>query len=72
LFAAAGTSPIVIERLNKALNTALQEADVRSQFEGMGLIVRFGPPDRLTQQLKDDAALYRRVIDVARLKFDPV
>lgn len=70
LFAPAGASPALVDRLNKAMNTVLQDSAVRKQLEGMGLLPQGGGADRLTQQLRDDATLYRKVIDEARLKFD--
>lgn len=70
LLAPAATPPATIERLNHAMNTALQDPALRKQFEAMGLLPQAGGPERLAQQLRDDAALYRRMIQDARLKFD--
>jgi tripartite-type tricarboxylate transporter receptor subunit TctC len=70
LLAPAATPPAVIERLNKAMNAALQDPAVRKRYQDMGLIPRVGAPERLTRQLRDDAALYRRVIERAKLRFD--
>lgn len=70
LLAPPGTPPATVERLNKALNSVLQEPGVRRQFEAMGLIPRGGAPERLTQQLRADAVLYRKVIEQAKLSFD--
>ena len=70
LLAPPGTPAATVERLNKALNDALSDPAVLRQFEGMGLIPRAGAPTRLTQQLRDDAVLYRRIVAQARLTFD--
>jgi len=70
LLAPTGTPQPVVERLNKAMSAALQEPGVRRRYQDMGLIPSGGAPDRLTQQLQGDAALYRKVIERARLKFD--
>jgi tripartite-type tricarboxylate transporter receptor subunit TctC len=71
LLAPAGTPLATVARLNQALNTVLQDPALRRQFETLGLIPRGGPPDRLTQQLRDDAVRYRRLIQDAKLSFDP-
>lgn len=70
LLAPASTPAPVVDRLNKAMNTALQDPGVRRQFENLGLLVRTGGPERLTQQLREDATLYRKIIKDAQLKFD--
>lgn len=70
LLAPAGTPAATVERLNKAMNAALQDPGVRQRLQDMGLVPRGGGPERLTQQLRDDAVLYRRIIEQAKLKFD--
>jgi tripartite-type tricarboxylate transporter receptor subunit TctC len=71
LLAPAGTPPALIDRLNQALNAALQDPALRQQAEALGLTLRGGAPERLTQQLRDDAARYRQVIRAGKLTFDP-
>lgn len=70
LLAPASTPPATIERFNRAMNTAMQDPALRKQFEAMGLLPQVGGPERLAQQLRDDATLYRRMIEEAKLKFD--
>jgi tripartite-type tricarboxylate transporter receptor subunit TctC len=70
LMAHASTPAPVLERLNKAMATALEDPAVRRRYLDMGLIPRGGPAARLTEQLRDDAAKYRKVIEQARIKFD--
>lgn len=71
LLAPPGTPVETVARLNKAMNAALQDPVVLRQFTGMGLIAQSGPPERLSQQLRNDAKLYRRIVEESRLKFDP-
>lgn len=70
LFAPVGTPQNVIDKLNAAMNTALQDASIRRNFEDVGLLVKGGAPDRLTQQLRSDAIRYRQIIEKSKLKFD--
>lgn len=70
VLAPPGTPAATVERLNKAMNTALQDAGTRRRLQDMGLVPGGGGPEQLVQQLRADATLYRKVIEQARLKFD--
>lgn len=70
LLAPVDTPAPVLERLNKAMATALEDPAVRQRYLEMGLVPRGGPAERLTEQLRDDATRYRKVIEKAKIKFD--
>ncbi|HEY2257011.1 MAG TPA: tripartite tricarboxylate transporter substrate-binding protein [Variovorax sp.] len=70
IFAPLGTPTPVIERLNQALNVALQNEGLKARFRELGMVPRSGPPSLLIDQVRHDTQLYRRVINEAKLKFE--
>ena len=70
LFAPLGTPAPVIERLNQALNVAVQNEGLKARFRELGMLPRSGPPSLLIDQVRHDTQLYRRVIHEAKLKFE--
>ncbi|MDM0059145.1 Bug family tripartite tricarboxylate transporter substrate binding protein [Variovorax fucosicus] len=70
LFAPLGTPPPVIERLNQALNVAVQNEGLKARFRELGMLPRSGPPSLLIDQVRHDTQLYQRVIQEAKLKFE--
>lgn len=70
IFAPLGTPPGVIERLNRALNVAVQNEALKARFRDLGMVPRSGAPSLLTDQVRHDTQLYRRVINEAKLKFE--
>jgi tripartite-type tricarboxylate transporter receptor subunit TctC len=68
--APAGTPADVVAKLNQAINAALQEKDVRARLAEMSLDVVGGPPGRVTDRIKADAAKWKKVIDDAGIKVD--
>lgn len=67
LLAPAGTPKETIERINSALNKALQRPAVIKSFEAQGLEILGGGPDKLEQLLKSDQAKWAKVIKDAGL-----
>ncbi len=70
IFAPPGTPAPVIERLNQALNVAVQNEELKARFRELGMVPRSGPPSLLIDQVRHDTRLYRRVIQEAKLKFE--
>jgi tripartite-type tricarboxylate transporter receptor subunit TctC len=70
IFAPLGTPPSVIERLNRALNVAVQNETLKARFRDLGMVPRSEAPSMLTDQVRHDTHLYRRVINEAKLKFE--
>jgi len=70
LFAPRGTSPAVVERLNRALNLAATDAGVRSRLAELGMTPRGGSPAEMVRRVSAELAYYRRVVEAAGLKFE--
>ncbi|MFW7345778.1 MAG: Bug family tripartite tricarboxylate transporter substrate binding protein [Pigmentiphaga sp.] len=68
MLAPAGTPPGVIASLNEALNAAVQDPAVQAQFATMGLTPTRGGPEALTGQLREDAVIYRKIVEKAHLR----
>lgn len=62
LFAPAGTPADIVEKINAALNKALNKQAVRNSFSAQGLQIVGGAPDRLTQLLKSDQTKWLKII----------
>ena len=68
--APASTPPEVLSRLNQAIDTILQEKDVRARLAEMSLDVVGGAPARVSERIKADGAKWKKVIDDAGIKVD--
>jgi tripartite-type tricarboxylate transporter receptor subunit TctC len=63
LLAPAGTPEAIVERLNAAINEALQSAEVRASLEGVGVEARVGTPRAFAKALDEQALEWKRVIE---------
>jgi len=62
MFATAGTPAPVVQRLNQALNTALNDPEVKRKFIAQGATVRPGTPDALAQLVSSDLIKWKKVV----------
>jgi len=70
VFAAAGTSPQVLAKINADLNALLNDAAIRHAIEKQGMAPAGGPPERLGELLKRELARWTRVVNAAGIKAD--
>jgi tripartite-type tricarboxylate transporter receptor subunit TctC len=63
LLAPAGTPEAIVERLNAAINEALQSAEVRASLDGVGVEARVGTPRAFAKALDEQALEWKRVIE---------
>lgn len=68
--APAGTPKAVVDRLNKAINEALQETDIRSRLNDMGVEPDGGSPEALDLKIKADTLKWAKVIAAAGIKLE--
>ncbi len=66
----AGMPRGIVARLNAAIDAYLRSPEGSDAFAKMGLRVLGGPPDRLTQAIKDDRIRWQPVIRDANIKLD--
>ena len=62
LFAPAGTSRAVVERLNAAINTAANSAEMKQALHTQGADALSGTPEDLTDLLRRELAKYRLIV----------
>ena len=60
----------VVDKVNAATRKALEDPAVRKRIEDTGSIVLGNTPEQFTQQIKDELAVYKKVVETAKLKLD--
>ncbi len=65
VFAPAGTPPAVIAKLNKVLNEALQEEDVKKRMAAVGVLVKGSTPDEFGAFLASEYKRWDKVREAA-------
>lgn len=68
VYAPTGTPKVVIERLNSAVNRAMQNPEVRERFSSQGLVPLGGTPEELTEYLRTSVARWTKVVKDAGIK----
>ena len=63
-----GTPKAVIEKLNAAFNTALQNPRVKKRLEEAGVRAVGGAPERLGEQIRTETERWARVIKANNIK----
>jgi tripartite-type tricarboxylate transporter receptor subunit TctC len=61
LFAPAATPQSVVERVNREVNSIIQETAIRSRYESLSMTARGGKPEDLDRLLRDDYARYGKL-----------
>jgi tripartite-type tricarboxylate transporter receptor subunit TctC len=70
LYAPAGTPPAIVERLNRAVNGLLADAEALEGLRAQGVEPLGGPPERLGAMTQDEVAKWRSVVKAARIQAD--
>lgn len=70
LLAPAGTPAEVVKRLNAALNTALNDADVKQKLAVQGLEAAPGTPDELGEFMASEVQRYGRIVRELGIRID--
>ncbi len=65
-----GLSKEVVDKVNAAARKALEDPAVRKRIEDTGSVVLGNTPEQFAQQMKDELAVYRKVVESARLKLE--
>ena len=68
LFVPAGTPEAIVERLNHAMNVALKDAKVVSNFKLQGMLPAGGTPAEFAKLVRDDLEHWGKVIPSIGLK----
>ena len=68
LFAPAGTPGPIVEKLNKAMNAALKQADVVEKFRKLGLTAAGTTPEQLQAMMTEELVHWGKVIPSAGIE----
>ncbi|MFM2276595.1 MAG: hypothetical protein RL211_2467 [Pseudomonadota bacterium] len=60
----------VVDKVNAAARKALEEPAVRKRIEDTGSVVLGNTPEQFAQQMKEELAVYRKVVQSAKLKLE--
>ena len=70
LLAPAGTPPEVIGKLNGAVNTALQGAEMKAALDRLAGDALGGPPQELTKMIESDIGKWAPIVKALNLQLD--
>jgi tripartite-type tricarboxylate transporter receptor subunit TctC len=70
VYAPAGTSTDIVNRLNAEMNTLLHQADVRETLGKQGLAATGGSPEQLAQMTRADMERWAKVVQAAKIEAD--
>ena len=62
MYGPKGLPPELVQRVNTALNQALQEADVKDRLARLGIEPVGGTPQQFAAMLEKDRAKWRKII----------
>jgi len=60
----------VVDKVNAATRKALEDPAVRKRIEDTGSVVLGNTPEQFAVQLKEELAVYRKVVETAKLKLE--
>lgn len=60
----------IVDKINAATRKALEDPAVRKRIEDTGSVVLGNTPEQFAQQMKDELAVYKKVVETAKLKLE--
>lgn len=60
----------IVDKVNAATRKALEDPAVRKRIEDTGSVVLGNTPEQFAQQMKDELAVYKKVVETAKLKLE--
>jgi len=60
----------IVDKINLATRKALEDPTVRKRIEDTGSVVVGNTPEQFAAQMKDELAVYRKVVETAKLKLE--
>jgi tripartite-type tricarboxylate transporter receptor subunit TctC len=70
LYAPAGTPPAIVEALNRATRTALEQPGTKTRFAELGIEIAFSSPEELATFTRAEIERYRRLVALTNLKVE--
>ena len=60
----------IVDKINSATRKALDDPAIRKRIEDTGSVVVGNSPEQFAAQMKDELAVYRKVVETAKLKLE--
>jgi tripartite-type tricarboxylate transporter receptor subunit TctC len=60
----------VVDKINAGVRKALEDPAVRKRIEDTGSLIVANTPEQFAEQIKAEFAVYKQVVDTAKLKLD--
>ena len=70
IYGPKGLPKDVVDKVNAGVRKALEDPAVRKRIEDTGSVVLGNTPEQFAQQMKDELAVYRKVVESAKLKLE--
>jgi len=70
IYGPKGLPPEIVGKIHDGVLKALQDPAVRKRIEDTGSIIIGNSPQQFAEQIKAEYAVYKKVVDAARLKLD--
>jgi tripartite-type tricarboxylate transporter receptor subunit TctC len=70
IYAPRGTPPEIVQKINTAINQALQDPDLLRRLQNLGATPISGTPDYMGQVVAADTARWRKLIQDQKIKVD--
>ncbi|MGJ7511965.1 Bug family tripartite tricarboxylate transporter substrate binding protein [Variovorax sp. GT1P44] len=70
IFAPKGTDPHIVDKLNAAIKSVLEQPEIREKFEGQGNTVRIETPAQFKQTVHDNRVKWAEVAKTANINID--
>ena len=70
IYGPKGLPKDVVDKVNAAVRKALEDPSVRKRIEDTGSIIIGNTPEQFAEQMKAEYAVYKQVVETAKLKLD--
>ena len=70
IYGPKGLPKEVVDKINAGVRKALEDPAVRKRIEDTGSIIVANTPEQFAEQIKAEFEVYKKVVDVAKLKLD--
>jgi tripartite-type tricarboxylate transporter receptor subunit TctC len=70
IYGPKGLPKDIVDKVNSGVRKALEDPAIRKRIEDTGSIVLGNTPEQFAAQMKDELAVYQKVVSTAKLKLD--
>jgi tripartite-type tricarboxylate transporter receptor subunit TctC len=70
IYGPKGLPKDIVDKVNAGVRKALEDPAIRKRIEDTGSIVLGNTPEQFAAQMKDELAVYKKVVQTAKLNLD--